>query len=121
MSTRRKSLMALALALLVLPDPIVNARATTITDLALRNRLPSAYMYREHAMLGGLISYGQSRRESYRRAAAFVDKILKGANPGELPIEQAREFKLVINQKTARALGIKVPQSVLLRASEVIE
>ena len=115
-ATRQK-----AVALLVLPDPIVNARAAAIAELALRNRLPSVYRYREHAMLGGLISYGANQRGSYRRAATYVDKILKGANPGELPIEQAREFDLVINQKTAKALGLKVPLTVLLRATEVIE
>jgi putative tryptophan/tyrosine transport system substrate-binding protein len=108
-------------ALLVLPDPIVNARAAAIVELALRNRLPSAYRYREHVMLGGLISYGPSQRGSYRRAATFVDKILRGADPGELPIEQAREFELAINMKTAKALGLKVPQSVLVRATELIE
>ena len=115
-ATRRK-----AAALLVLPDPVVNARAAAITELALRNRLPSAYRLREHAMLGGLMSYGPSQRGSNHRAATFVDKILRGADPGELPIEQAREFELVINMKTAKALGLKVPQSVLLRATEVIE
>jgi len=110
-----------AAALLVLPDPAVTPRADVISDFALKNRLPSAYLWREQVVRGGLISYGPSRRGNYRRAATFVDKILKGANPGELPIEQAREFDLVINQKTAKALGLKVPQTVLLRATEVIE
>ncbi len=110
-----------AAALLVLPDPIVPARLTAIADFALRNRLPSAFRWREEAARGGLISYGPSRRSNYHRAATFVDKILRGANPAELPIEQAREFELVINLKTTRALGLKVPQSLLLRATEVIE
>lgn len=108
-------------ALLVLPDPIVIARAATITDSARANRLPSVFLFREHVVAGGLLSYGPSRRSNYRRAAIFVDKILKGANPGDLPVEQTRDFELAINLKTAKALGLKVPQSVLLRATEVIE
>ena len=110
-----------AAAVLVLPDPMVIARAAAIAELALGNRLPSMYLFREHVVQGGLISYGPSRRGNYRRAATFVDKILRGADPGELPIEQAREFELVLNLKTARALGLKVPQSVFVRATEVIE
>ena len=110
-----------ASALVVPADPIVAARQAAIAEFALRNRLPSIYMFREQVVLGGLISYGPSQPGSYHRAAAFVDKILRGANPAELPIEQAREFELVINMKTAKALGLKVPQSVLVRATEVIE
>ena len=108
-------------ALLVLPDPIVIGRLAALAEFAQRNRLPSMYLFREYILQGGLISYGPSRRANYRRAATFVDKILRGADPGELPIEQAREFELVINLKTAKTLGLKVPQSVLLRATEVIE
>lgn len=110
-----------AAALFVLPDPVTLARPAEIPEFALRQRLPSMYLFREQVALGGLISYGPSPRGSHYRAAAFVDKILKGANPGELPIEQAREFELALNLKTARALGLKVPQSVMLRVTEVIE
>jgi putative ABC transport system substrate-binding protein len=115
-ATRQK-----ATALLVLPDPFALVRQATIVEFTLKNRLPTAYLFRENVVQGGLISYGPSRRSNFRRAATFVDKILRGANPAELPIEQAREFELVINLKTAKALGLKVPQSVLLRATEVIE
>jgi putative ABC transport system substrate-binding protein len=76
---------------------------------------------REHAKAGGLLSYGPDRPELYRRAAAYIDKILKGASPAELPVEQASKFELVVNLRTARALGIEIPPSVLLRADEVIE
>ena len=115
-ATRKK-----AAALLVLPDTTAFGRMAAIVEFALRNRLPSMYLFREQVVRGGLISYGPSRIANYRRAATFVDKILRGADPGELPIEQAREFDLAINLKTARALGLKVPQSVLVRATEVIE
>lgn len=108
-------------ALLVLPDPVITARPAAIAEFALRNGLPSMHLWREHVMFGGLISYGPSRRGNYRRAAAFVDKILRGADPAELPIEQAREFELVINLKTAKTLGLKVPQSLFVRATEVVE
>jgi putative ABC transport system substrate-binding protein len=109
-----------AAALLVLPDTMAFARHPAIVAFALQNRVPSIYLFREIVVQGGLISYGASRRDNYRRAAAYVDKILKGANPGELPIEQAAKFEMAVNMKTAKALGLRVPQSVLLRATEVI-
>jgi putative ABC transport system substrate-binding protein len=92
-----------------------------IPDLALRDRTPSIFGYREMANLGGLMSYGASSLANYRRAAYFVDRILKGAKPADLPIEQSAKFELVVNLKTAKALGITLPQAILLRADEVIQ
>ena len=107
-------------ALLVLADPMLGSQARRIADLALKLRLPAVGMLRGYAERGLVATYGQSFNDSYRRAAAYVDKILKGASPGDLPIEQPTRLELVINLKTARALGITVPQSLLLRADEVI-
>ncbi len=92
-----------------------------IAELAVKNRLPTMFEYREYVDAGGFISYGPSYTDLFRRAAAYVDKILKGANPGELPVERAARFELVINLKTAKALGLTIPQSVLIRADEVIQ
>jgi putative ABC transport system substrate-binding protein len=92
-----------------------------IADLALKSRLPSAYNRREGAEAGGLLSYGPNRAEMYRRAATYVDKILKGARPADLPVEQPTRFELVVNLKTAKALGITIPRSVLSLADEVIQ
>ena len=92
-----------------------------IVDFTTRARLPSMFAYRESVELGGLMSYGASFVDNLRRAAGYVDKILKGANPADLPVEQPTRFELVINAKTARALGLTIPQSLLLRADEVIE
>ena len=97
---------------------IVNARA--LADLAIKYRLPSAGVL-EYAEAGGMIGSGADLTENHRRAATYVDKILKGANPGDLPIEQATKFQLVINLKTAKALGLTIPQSLLLSADEVIQ
>jgi putative ABC transport system substrate-binding protein len=106
-------------ALLVLADPVFYS--TRLADLAARSRLPAAYGLRETVEAGGLMSYGPRSPDLWRRAAAYVDKILKGANPAELPVEQPTKFELVINLKTAKVLGLTIPQSVLLRADEVIQ
>jgi putative tryptophan/tyrosine transport system substrate-binding protein len=108
-------------ALWILGDPIFNTPAQRIPDLAARARLPAMYLVGEQVSAGGLISYGPDFVELFRRAAAYVDKILKGAKPADLAVEQPTKFELVINLKTAKALGITIPQGVLLRADEVIQ
>ncbi len=92
-----------------------------LVDLAAKNRLPAVYPSREFVDAGGLLSYGPNLADSYRRAATYVDKILKGAKPADLPVEQPTKFELIINPKTAKALGLAIPQSVLIRADEVIQ
>jgi putative tryptophan/tyrosine transport system substrate-binding protein len=108
-------------ALLVLSDSIFSSHRTRLADLAARSRLPAAYGIRESVEAGGLMSYGPSFLDFYRRAATYVDKILNGAKPGELPVEQPTKFELVINMKTAKALGLTIPQSLLVRADEIIQ
>jgi len=108
-------------ALLVLADGMFNLHRTRLADLAARSRLPAAYGWREYVEAGGLMSYGPSLRDLFRRSATYLDKILKGAKPGDLPVEQPTKFELVINLKTAKALGLTIPPSVLRRADEVIE
>ena len=99
----------------------MNVHQKLLAELTLRNRLPAIYLYREFVDMGGLISYGASLNGMWRRAAPYVDKILKGADPGELPIDQPTRFELVINLKTAKMLGVEVPASLLVTADEVIE
>ena len=94
---------------------------TRLADLAARSRLPAAYGVRESVEAGGLMSYGPSFLDLFRRSAAYVDKILKGAKPADLPVEQPTKFELVINLKTAKALGLTIPQSMLRRADRIIE
>jgi putative ABC transport system substrate-binding protein len=108
-------------ALAALSSPIVSGSSKLIAEFATRNRLPAISPFREFADSGGLISYGPNLREFYLRAAFFVDKILHGAKAADLPIEQPTKFELVINLKTAKALGLTIPQSLLLRADEVIQ
>jgi putative ABC transport system substrate-binding protein len=92
-----------------------------VVDLALRHRMPTMFGVRRSVEIGGLMSYAVNILDTFRRAATYVDKILKGANPGDLPIEQATTLELVINLKTAKAIGVTIPQSLLLRADEVIQ
>jgi putative tryptophan/tyrosine transport system substrate-binding protein len=110
-----------AQGLYVSQNPFFFARRAEIAAMALRARLPAVDGYREFAVAGGLMSYAASLPDFYRRFGAFVDKILKGANAGDLPIERATKFELVVNLKTAKALGLIIPESFLLRADEVIE
>jgi putative ABC transport system substrate-binding protein len=92
-----------------------------ISDLAAKFRLPTMYGYRDYAEAGGLISYGPDRREMYRKAAEYADKILKGAKPADLPVERPTKFALVLNTKTAKSLRLTIPQSLLLQADQVIK
>ncbi len=110
-----------ARAVIVAADPLFTQQRRQIGELAVKHRLPSAFALREFVEAGGLMSYGQNFGDHYRRAAAYVDKILKGARPGDLPVEQSTKFELLINRKTAKALGLTIPQSLLIRADEVIE
>jgi putative ABC transport system substrate-binding protein len=108
-------------ALIVLPDPFFRSQARRIVELAAQQRLPTMFWTGELVESGGLMSYGQSNAEHYYRAAAYIDKILKGAKPADLPVQQPTKFELVINLKTAKALGLPIPQPLLLRADEVIQ
>jgi putative ABC transport system substrate-binding protein len=110
-----------ATVLFVVPDSLFILHRARLAEQTAKHRLPTMHGVRENVDAGGLMSYGPSVTAQSRRAAAYVDKILKGAKPGDLPIEQPTTFELVINLKTARALGITIPQSLLLRADEVIE
>jgi putative ABC transport system substrate-binding protein len=107
--------------ILVLRDAVFRAQRAQIIALAAKNRLPAVYGLREEAEAGGLIAYGASVPQLYRRAATYVDRILKGAKPVDLPVEQPTEFELVINLKTAKTLGLTIPPSLLQRADQVIE
>jgi putative tryptophan/tyrosine transport system substrate-binding protein len=111
---------ARATALVVLTDQLFISYAPRVADLAIKHRLPAAFGRRENVDAGGLISYGASLTDSFRQAGDYVSKILKGAKPGDLPVERATKFELVINRKTARILGITIPQNLLLRADQVI-
>jgi putative ABC transport system substrate-binding protein len=106
---------------MILPGPIMSTHAGRIAQLAVQNKLPAIYFSKEFSQAGGLISYGADVDAVFRHAAVYVDKILKGAKPDELPVQQPDKFELVINLKTATALGITVPQSLLIGADEVIE
>jgi putative tryptophan/tyrosine transport system substrate-binding protein len=107
--------------LFVIDDPLVFSQRALIADFAVRKRLPATAFYKEFVEVGGLMSLGPNLTHQYRRAAMYVDKILKGVKPADLPIEQPTKFELVINLKTAKALGLTIPQSLLLRADQLIE
>jgi|SRR5262245_44246482 len=102
-------------------NPILIPRRKEIPELAVRSRLPTVFRDREHVQAGGLMAYGPNIPELFRRAATYVDKILKGAKPRDLPVEQPTKIELVINLKTAKTLGLTIPQSVLARADHVIQ
>jgi putative tryptophan/tyrosine transport system substrate-binding protein len=108
-------------AVIVAADTVFVEQRQQIAELSVQYRLPSMFSFREHVEAGGLISYGQSLADGYRRAAMYVDRILKGASPSSLPIEQSTKLELVVNLKTARLLGLTAPPSLLARADEVIE
>jgi len=108
-------------ALLVVADAMFQANRTRLAELAAKNRLPTVYTFREYVDGGGLMSYGPNLMSQYRQAAMYVDKILKGAKPADLPVDQPSKFESVINLKAAKAIGVTIPQSLLLRAEEVIQ
>jgi putative tryptophan/tyrosine transport system substrate-binding protein len=104
----------------MLGSAVFNSHRKQIVDLAVKSRLPATYTRPEYVEDGGLMTYGPSINDLFRRAAAYVDKILKGAKPAELPVEQPTKFELVINLKTAKQIGLTIPQNVLARADRVI-
>jgi ABC-type uncharacterized transport system substrate-binding protein len=112
---------ACAQALIVFVDPITVRHRARIVELATKSRLPAIYGFREFADAGGLMAYGPNVAGACRRAAVYVDKVLKGAKPGDLPVEQVTQFEFLINLKTVKALGLTIPQSVLVRADEIIQ
>ena len=108
-------------ALIVTLSPFFQQQKNQIVELAAKQRLPSIAAYSEYVEAGGLMSYGNNIRENYKRAATYVDKIFKGANPGDIPVEQPTRFELFINRKTANALGLKISNSMLVQATKIIE
>jgi len=107
--------------LVIIPDAITSAHLASITSAAARNNVPAVYRYSFFARDGGLLSYGPDQVDLYRRAATYVDRILRGAKPGDLPVQFPTKYEMAVNLKTAKSLGLTVPQSILLRADEVIE
>jgi putative ABC transport system substrate-binding protein len=107
--------------LIVIRDTFTVAHRTSLISSAAANRLPAIYSFRLFAIEGGLISYGVDNIDIYRRSAAYMDRILKGAKPADLPVQQPTKFELVVNLKTAKALGLEIPPTLPLRADEVIE
>jgi len=105
----------------VMPDGFMNVHRAEVTSLAARYRLPAVYPYRFFVELGGLLSYGPDQTDNFRRAAAYADRILKGAKPSELPVQAPVKFEMTINLKTAKALGLDVPLHLQQRADDVIE
>jgi putative tryptophan/tyrosine transport system substrate-binding protein len=108
-------------AIIVVGDPVFIQQGNQIAELAIKYRMPSVTMYRENVDAGGLMSYGQHVADNFQRAATYVDKIFKGAKPADLPVEQSTKLELVINRKTAKALGLTIPPELLILATEVIE
>jgi putative tryptophan/tyrosine transport system substrate-binding protein len=108
-------------AFLAVGSPLVVGQRVPLAALALKHRLPGMFPFKENVVAGGLMSYGANPSYLYRRAATYIDKILKGAKPADLPVEQASKYELVINLKTAKALGLELPPTLLARADEVIE
>jgi len=108
-------------AMQVFGDPITFLHRKRIAELALRSRLPTIYLFKPNVEAGGLMSYGPSEPDLLRRAATYVDRILKGTKPADLPVQQPTKFEMVINLKTAKALGLNIPQSILLCADEIIQ
>ena len=108
-------------ALMTTADPLILSFCTLIVEFATQHRLLSMFPNRDHVTLGGLMFYGTSTTDMWRRAAIYVDRILRGAKPADLPVEQPSKFDMVINLKTAKALGLTIPPSLLLRADQVIE
>jgi ABC-type uncharacterized transport system substrate-binding protein len=108
-------------AIIIFTGPFLWLSRREISDLARKKGLPTVFIYRDGPDAGGLMSYGPDLRESWRRAAFYVDKILRGAKPGDLPVEQPTKFELIINLRTAKALGLTIPPSLLQRADEVIQ
>jgi putative ABC transport system substrate-binding protein len=107
--------------LILLGDTFFADQWQRIAEMAIARRIPAAHSQRSFATVGGLLSYGHDVTDNFRRAAAFVDKIVKGAKPAELPFEQPTEYRLVVNLRTAKAIGLTVPQSLLFRADELIQ
>ncbi len=117
----RAAMQAGAQAIVTMEDPLIQASRALIVELAMRQHVPVMGEFRPVAAAGALMSYGASQVEMWRGAASYVDKILKGAKPGELPVQQPTKFELVVNLKTAKTLGITVPATLLVAADEVIE
>ena len=108
-------------AVLVLGGAVFTSQRTQIVDLAVKSRLPAIYQANEYSDVGGLITYGVNITDLFRRAATYVDKILKGAKPADLPVEQPKKFDLIINLKAAKQIGLTIPPSVLYKADKVIK
>jgi putative ABC transport system substrate-binding protein len=108
-------------AVILASDPLFNQQSRQVAELAAKNRLPTIFSLREFVELGGLMSYGPSLDDLYRRAGTYADKIFKGAKPADLPVEQPTKFELFVNRKTAKAIGVKIPNSILVRADNVID
>jgi putative ABC transport system substrate-binding protein len=117
----KEAIKAHSAAMAVMAGSVATSNSKRVTDLAAKHRLPAIFDREDFVAAGGLMSYGPNRAESYRRAAVYVDRILKGAKPADLPVEQPTKFELVINLKTARALGLTIPPVVMMRAEKVIK